>query len=567
RVLFRSCLARVGARREAMRSRRIGIAWGCVLRAACIAALGVALGSCAGSNGSKWRPMRAAHSLSLQRASGGAASNGAPVYPIVVGVEHAPLTNPERTARVARLLAPLGASSARPHCEQVGWGQMQPAPAAEIDFRELDGFVRGFQSAGFRQLQICLGTHSAWGSRSAAWHLRAESPAPRPEYMEAFGQWIAAVVERYDADGRDDMSGLRGPVRIFEIGSAFSGFNDGFADEYLAMLEQAHRAAHAASAEVLIAPGALLTAGALRGVFDPGRYEAAFATLSERVSLQRLPELHRLLDRPDIFDVFNVRALGDAQETDAVLAWLRWEADRRGYFKPILVTESAPPPLVAWGAATRCSGSPHALGLVLPPAVEADRCRLADFFRSLVDGRDEAVAWAQRYAASELVKKVIVSADHGAWLVSAAPIEDAQWWKQPAFEASAGLSPWGGLLDVRTEERRPAFYALRQLMNALRGRERVRRVRLEQADVRLYTFEGPGGAGWIAWHEPEGLTLPSEPTPRRSIAFGVPGRRVRVEPIITQPGQALPRSRLVATRQGSIELEVTPEPVLVYPET
>jgi hypothetical protein len=42
---------------------------------------------------------------------------------------------------------------------------------------------------------------------------------------------------------------------------------------------------------------------------------------------------------------------------------------------------------------------------------------------------------------------------------------------------------------------------------------------------------------------------------------------VRVEPIITRPGQALPKSRLIATRQGAVRLELTPTPVLVYPET
>ena len=44
------------------------------------------------------------------------------------------------------------------------------------------------------------------------------------------------------------------------------------------------------------------------------------------------------------------------------------------------------------------------------------------------------------------------------------------------------------------------------------------------------------------------------------------GRRVRVEPIITRPGQALPKSRLIATQRGEVRLELTPAPVLLYPE-
>jgi hypothetical protein len=317
----------------------------------------------------------------------------------------------------------------------------------------------------------------------------------------------------------------------------------------------------------MIAHAALLTTGALRGALGPDDYDAAFAALSERVSLQGLPELRRLLDRPDLFDALNVQAVGDAEEIDATLAWLRWETDRRGYFRPIIVTQSAPAPLVAWGSATRCTGPAYALGLVLPPAVESDRCRLADFFRDLVSERDGAIAWARGRAASDLVKKVIVAADHGAWLLSAAPIEDAQLWQRPALEASAGMSPWGGLLVPGREERPPVFYALRQLVNALRGRDRVRRVPLPESDVRLYAFDGPGGSGWIAWHEPDALALPGDPEPSRTASIGVPGRRVRVEPIITRPGQALPKSRLIATQRGAVELELTPTPVLLYPET
>jgi hypothetical protein len=523
----------------------------------------VALFGCAGSSGGQ----RAAETVAPRHIGAGTARVGTPVYPIVVGVEYAQIVDPARAAGLARMLAPVGASAAAPHCEQVAWGQMQAAPSAEIDFRRLDAFVRAFQAEGFDQLRICLGTHSAWGSRGGSARLRAKSPAPRPEQMDAFGHWVAAVVERYDADGSADMPGLRGPVRLFQIGSAFSGFSSDYADSYLAMLERAYRAAHTASREVMIAHAAPLTTGALRGALGPEDYEAAFAALSERVSVQGLPALRRLLDRPDLFDALNVQAMGDAEEIDATLSWLRWETDRRGYFKPIIVTESAPAPLVAWGSATRCTGAPHALGLILPPAVEADRCRLAGFFQNLVSGQSEAVAWARARAASDLVKKVIVAADRGAWLLSAAPIEDAHWWQRPALEASAGLSPWGGLLDVDRDERHPVFHALRQLMSALRGRDRVQRVPVERSDVRLYALSGPGGSGWIAWHEPDALALPGDPEPKRVVSIGVPGRRVRVEPIITRAGQLRPTSRLITTRRGAVDLELTTVPLLVFPET
>jgi hypothetical protein len=87
-----------------------------------------------------------------------------PVLPILVGVEYALIDNRGRAERVARLVAPLGAAAAMPPCSQVEWDQMQRTPGALVDFRRLDGFVRGFQAAGFRELVVCLGSRSgtAW---------------------------------------------------------------------------------------------------------------------------------------------------------------------------------------------------------------------------------------------------------------------------------------------------------------------------------------------------------------------------------------------------------------------
>jgi hypothetical protein len=547
-----------------MQNDRMKAALRVALCAAGALLLGAAWLGCASPSGDFEAHPRVAAESSQQ--SEGSAHGGAPVYPIVVGIEHVLLTDPARIERVARMLASIGAPAAGSHCEHVAWGEMQPRADAEVDFHRLDAFVRTFQAAGFRELQICLGTYSEWGSRGHSGRLRARAPVPRPEHMDAFAHWVGALVERYDGDGLDDMPALRNPVRVYVLGQTFSGFGDDFPEAYLAMLERAHRAAHAASSEVVLAHAAFLTTGALRDLPGGGCYEAAFASLSERISTRRLADLRRILDRPDVFDALNVHALGDATEIDAMLTWLRWETDRRGYFKPVIVSEAAPAPLIGWGPATRCEGSSAELGLVLYPAVESDRCRLAGLFRELVDGRPEAVAWARGRAASDLVKKVIVAADRGAWWLNAAPIEDAEWWKRPAFEAGAGVSAWGGFLDVRRDQRRPVYWALHQLLRRLRGRERVQRLSLGLSDVRLYALDGPAGRAWIAWYEPGFVALPEDPTPTRAVSFPTGARRIRVEPVITRPEQTDPDSRLLESQGGIARLELTPTPVLVFPE-
>lgn len=535
------------------------------LRAAVGALFGVAWLGCATPN--REVELGSVSAANTSPGSESAAAGEAATYPIVVGVQHVSLADPARTERVARMLAPIGAPAAAPHCGHAGWGEMQPGADAEVEFDRLDAFVRAFQTAGFRELQICLGTYSEWGSRAHSGRLRAVIPVPRPEHMDAFARWVGALVERYDGDGIQDMPGLRHAVRVYALGRVFSGIGDDFTQAYLAMLERAHRAAHAASPDVLLAHAAFLTTGALRELPGDGSYEAAFASISERVSSRRLADLRRILDRPDLFDALNVHALGDATEIDAILAWLRWEADRRGYFKPVIVSETAPAPLIGWGPATRCEGPATELGLVLYPAVESDRCRLAGFFRELVEGRPEAVAWARARAASDLVKKVIVAADRGAWWLNAAPIEDAAWWQGPAFQAAAGISPWGGLLDVQRAEPRPAFWALHQLLRQLRGRERVRRLALGLSDVRLYALEGRAGRAWIGWYESGGVALPGEPAPTRAVSFPTGARRVRVEPVIARAEQATPGSHALDSPGGIARIELTTTPVIVFPES
>jgi hypothetical protein len=486
--------------------------------------------------------------------------------PILVGVEYALIDSPARAERVARLVAPLGASAAKPPCSQVEWGRMQRAPEAPIDFRRLDGFVRGFQAAGFRELVVCLGSRSPWGSRPVApGRFRPASPTPRPEHMDAFAAWVAAVVERYDGDGIRDMPGLLRAVRLYEVGAGFSSGGTDPSDAYLAMLERAHRAAHGASPDVVIAHAAFLTTGAFTDAPEPASYPQAFAQVSERIAVRGLPELRQLLDRPELFDAVNLQALGDPAEIDGMLDWLRYETGQRGYEKPVIVSDSAANPLLGWGPATECDGSPHRQALVLPPATEGDRCRLAAHFRALVDGEAEAVEWTRVFTACDAIKKVVVAASRGVWLIHASLLEDADGWTSEALAAGAGTAPWAGFLDVRGGERRPGWYALRRLLEGLRGRDRVRRVPLDRSDVRLYALEGPAGTAWIGWLDPGRVTLPGDPQPVSVVSFETGSERVRIEPIVTGTGQPESAAQALDTDGGVASIALTPLPVLIHP--
>jgi hypothetical protein len=62
----------------------------------------------------------------------------------------------------------------------------------------------------------------------------------------------------------------------------------------------------------------------------------------------------------------------------------------------------------------------------------------------LLAGDENTLRWTQAFAAEDVVKKVVVSADQGIVLINTAFTEDLSWLKLPLFQAGAGTSAWAG---------------------------------------------------------------------------------------------------------------------------
>ena len=341
--------------------------------------------------------------------------------PILVGTEYVLIDNRARAAALAETLAPIGLTVAKPLPEHIEWGNMQPSPEAPIDFAALDSFVHAFQAAGFTELILALKSHSPWASQGYGL-LGASNPAPKAEYIDDYEAWVRAIVERYDGDGTDDLTGLRHPVRFYEIGSEFSSYEPEPVADYLAMLERAYAAAHRASDEVVVSHAAFLTTLAFADDPDPAQYETAFENVPD--ANHRLADIRAVLDRPELFDALNVHALGEPAEIEAIVGWLNYEMSERDYERPIIVSDTATTPFIAWGPATACDRPPQQMGRVIPPAKEQDRCRLAEYFTRLIDGDEATVGWVQAFAAADMVKKVVIAAEQGVLLINTAFTED-----------------------------------------------------------------------------------------------------------------------------------------------
>jgi hypothetical protein len=261
-----------------------------------------------------------------------------------------------------------------------------------------------------------------------------------------------------------------------------------------------------------------------------------------------------------------VHSLGDPYEIEGIVVWLNSEMSQRGYQKGIIISDTGTTPFVAWGAATACDRAPATMGRIIPPAVEADRCRLADYFNELVAGEENTVRWTQAFAAEDLVKKVVVSAEQGILLINTAFTEDLIWLKLPLFQAGAGTSAWAGLVDVERRELRAGFYALQQLMRHLDGYEHVARLAQSDDGIRIYEIARPGQTTWIAWFDPGHLILPGDPVPETVLRLELGASPVTVETLITQFGQSAPDRTVISPEGGFITLSLTPTPVFINRE-
>jgi hypothetical protein len=487
--------------------------------------------------------------------------------PIFIGVEYAYPGGGETFAR-------LGVPAVKLYPDSITWGDMQPIAGGPIDFSKMDRFVSEYQKAGFTDLVLVLKSTSRWASKNVLLNL-----TPWPQFLDAYENWVREVVKRYSGDGKNDMPGLKHPVRLFEVGSEFSTFEPEAAEEYIPMLQRAYRGAHSASNKVVVLHAAFLTPTVFRSHPKPEKYAPEFARVEERVKMHGLDGMRKVLDAHKHFDMVNFHALSDPIEIEDTVAWLRYEMRQRKFDKPIMISDTMPNPLIGWGPATRMppptvfeGPNYKAVGIMIHPATEDDRPALNDYFNRLINGDKAATDWNHAFAAADMIKKVAIAADQGVVLINTAFMEDLAPFKTRAFQAGAGTSAWAGMVEtemnVLTQERRikslrPAFYAIQQMQRNIKAYQTVERVKTYNAKIRMYKFAKGDFAAWVAWYDPGKLFLPNTKLPSLKFKFEVSAETLTVEKMIDKPGQTKAETTSVAVKDGKAELTLTPWPVFV----
>ncbi|MCL4418391.1 MAG: hypothetical protein M1308_04465 [Actinobacteria bacterium] len=483
---------------------------------------------------------------------------------IIIGVEYV-------FPGLAKDFAETGIEAAKPFPEAIMWEKMQKSAESPIDFSTADRFVKEYQEAEIETIFITLRSRSNWASKDYN-----ANPSPKEEYVSLYETWVSSVAERYDRDGIDDMPGLLRPVIYFEIGSEFSSYEPEPVEDYIDMLKTAYNAIHAASENSIVLHAPFLTTTAFKDNPEPQDYEKAFAKVDKRIMFHSLKEIRIILDNNEIFDVINIHSIGNPLEIEGNIKWLNYEMDLRGYNKPIIISDTAVNPFMGWGPATNPERKIPKPGIIIPPATEDDRFRLAEYFNKLIDGDEEYLKWVRAYGAADIAKMVTVAAEQNVALINTAFTEDFELAQTELFGAAAGNTSWSGMTKVKmnfTEDkhevvkRYPSFYALKQIAGYLKDYDSIERISFEDKSLRIYKVTDENGYFFIAWFEPGYLVLPEDEIPESKLKLDVQSEKAAVENLITEIGQQNPIKETQITSNGILEMDLTSTPVFIFPQS
>lgn len=161
--------------------------------------------------------------------------------------------------------ASIGIFWARPHPGEAIWNEVEKTPG-NYEWKRLDDLIQAMHSLSIHPL-ITIWPYADWDQGLCHSDLPA-TPDPFggvlpkrkgiPCDWGSYQEFLSALVERYDGDGKEDMPGLLFPVNYFEVGNepemqeGNNTFFQGTPEEYALLLQKSAEAIRQASSEAEI---------------------------------------------------------------------------------------------------------------------------------------------------------------------------------------------------------------------------------------------------------------------------------------------------------------------------
>lgn len=460
--------------------------------------------------------------------------------------------------------------------------------------------------------------YSTWAQKASPLSnpFAGQGRAPKPEYLQAYHDWVKALVERYDDDGFQDAPDLTRGISVYEIESEGSGdtgnlFYYATSADYLQQLKVAYTAVKEADPNAKV----MLNGLNLRDLFSDGATEAQLdarlATLSYQGSVfntQPIYDAKQWLDDvlsggKGYYDVVENHELGTWRQTAFNYRWIKerlqsfgvdtnkvqiWAGDALSASAMVYLSglEINPPfgnPLTVSGAADNALAKNLQLLSIMGTnnnnyydlqcvfgllAANSTSCKPTDaaYQAHITQDKTAYDAWYRKLQAEEVVKKFVHGTAAGYNVTEMGTLEN--WPNYSSF-------PELGFLDVNPSNPflngtpRPIFYTYQLMTQKIGNMASI--TKMDVGDNNLYVYDvalKSGSHVYVLWYDDLRNEFPTQASPTPSypssqFSFPTASPSVTVTPIISSRGQATPSPYTVTASGGNVSLTLTKTPIFL----
>ena len=478
--------------------------------------------------------------------------------------------------------------------QEIQWGRIEPRPPVggrhTYDWSILDERVRDWQAADYT-IQFHLDVKCEWaaspfkgsvvdripsGNPLVRKVLEGAARPPKEERWTDYAAWVQAVAERYDADGTDDMPGLRAPIHCFEIMNEAQNlfYFNGTPEDYVRLLRVSRAALRKANPNAKIIYHGIMWNGLPYGNADDAtvqrRVEERCRTLSADMRAAVLHAqnfIRQTLKATDLYDAVDLHANHTDQTMRDDLLYLRRLLREHGVDKPIWIGDSTSGPMLTFNPAVDpVDARPKDAALYLRVLRNKQHPRYAEVRR-----------WYLTEQAKMTTKKIVTALGLGCERFMLGLLEDWPWFAGEQYMHHGLVDTDFQLLTGKViyHAPRPAYHAVRLLTQKLSGCTSVRELtnaaphrslrdnRLNPPRPCAYQFTARGKSVFVLWYEDGVQQGVGEQEATTSYDLSVASSAVTVTHIITEVGQTTPKVERVKAENGKVKMTLTETPVIV----
>jgi hypothetical protein len=400
----------------------------------------------------------------------------------------------------------------------VRWGVIEPKPPQKgrhsYDWKFIDEPLKIFQKTG-RKLQVNIRIYNDWALDYSK-KMKVDDPQTghkvsgiariKPTHLDDWKAFITAFVERYDADGYDDMPGIRYPISHIQIESEAENSWESI-DGYVEALCTAYKAAKKTFPDIQIMAGGF-------NMFD-------FFSLDRqrKQEVSQHPFIKHKINfikgfftkAADCFDILSVHLERGEESVIPTIRWYKEQMELNKFQKPIWSEDTCSVPYLA------------------PMTYGAEGLKKLKLMK---EGDAKTVKWFRQEQAKLLVKKSVLAFAAGVEKVFVSTDTDWPDYYLPMWR-------YAGLLDANGN-RKLAFYVFKTMVSKIDHFLKIETLNLSPG-IAGYRFVKPSGAVYVVWSDKEAI-----------IKLPVKSKKMKVTDISGNVTEVL-----------SSEIRVSPDPIFV----